>query len=579
MTLLAQCDLKGADAWTVACECASLGDPTMLDDLKAGLKIHNITALIYENSANASLDRPALKLASKSIDENHWRYKACKQVCYGCYTKGHEVLTPDGWIKIEDLTPGVKIMVYGNQNRCAWFEAPSRLTAFPYTGTLYNFEGHSYSSEVTGDHKIPYTTNQIPKHCLAAEMAVRKACDLPTAAYFEAGKQPVFYPELVAAFQADGSKNKKGHITFGFRKRRKVDRVCHFLDVWRIPYRKYLYGKDWRITISDKLHREHITKWGKSASAQMLTWTPECLDRFLNELEHWDGHRQGAIVSVSSVDKNHLEWLDTLLHLRGRNGCMEPRSYTSGFGSTVWRLHLNHRTYADRASMEVTTREVIDEPVYCPTVSTGFIMVRRKGKIYASGNSFYGMAPQKMMEGILKMSYGTSGIPVYVSPKICDEIQRLAVFTRYPGIKLRFKHYETMLLNEGRLVSEIGHIRTFQGRKADWKGGVRVVNADTHREALATKPQLVTTYVNNLALRNCWYDQENYRDNGSLRVRPLLTVHDSGIYALDEEDKEFAKVKLPVWYANEITIAGVKVTIPYSGTIGVDWGMKESEPV
>ncbi len=32
-----QCDLAGADGWTVAAECASLGDPTMLNDYLAGI--------------------------------------------------------------------------------------------------------------------------------------------------------------------------------------------------------------------------------------------------------------------------------------------------------------------------------------------------------------------------------------------------------------------------------------------------------------------------------------------------------------------------------------------------------------
>lgn len=271
MTLLAQCDLKGADAWTVACECAALGDPTMLDDLKAGLKIHNIVALIYEDATNANLDRAALKFASKSIDENHWRYKACKQICYG---------------------------------------------------------------------------------------------------------------------------------------------------------------------------------------------------------------------------------------------------------------------------------------------------------------SFYGMASQKMMEGILRNSYGTSGEPVYVGSKICEEIQQLAVFTRYPGIRKRFKWYENMLLTTGSLITEIGHERTFHGRKSEWKGGCRVVNQDTLREALSTKPQLITTYVNNLALRNCWYDTENYRDDGLLRIRPLLTVHDSSIFALSEDDKEFAWAKFLNYYNNPVTIMGITITIPFSGTIGRDWSMQ-----
>lgn len=274
MTLLAQCDLKGADAWTVACECASLGDPTMLDDLKAGLKIHNIVALIYEDSKCAAFDRCDFKVASKSIDENHWRYHACKKVVY---------------------------------------------------------------------------------------------------------------------------------------------------------------------------------------------------------------------------------------------------------------------------------------------------------------ETFYGASPNKMMEGILKDSYSKGNEPVYVAPSICDEIQKVAVFTRYPGIRKRFKWYENMLLSTGQLVTEIGHVRTFHGRKADWKGGVRSINQDTLREALAEKPQLVTTHMAKRALHNCWYDTENYNDDGSLKVRPLLTVHDSGIFAFEESLKEFARAKLKAWWNNPVTISDIEVTIPFSGTFGRDWSMKECE--
>ena len=40
-------DLEGADGWTVACECARLGDATMLQDLQAGMKPAKIIALLY----------------------------------------------------------------------------------------------------------------------------------------------------------------------------------------------------------------------------------------------------------------------------------------------------------------------------------------------------------------------------------------------------------------------------------------------------------------------------------------------------------------------------------------------------
>ena len=44
---LLQVDLEGADGWTVACECARLGDSTMLKDLQAGMKPAKIIALLY----------------------------------------------------------------------------------------------------------------------------------------------------------------------------------------------------------------------------------------------------------------------------------------------------------------------------------------------------------------------------------------------------------------------------------------------------------------------------------------------------------------------------------------------------
>ena len=51
-----QCDLAGADGWTVAAYCAMLGDTTMLDDYKAGIKPYA---------------KIALKIAGRELDYRH----------------------------------------------------------------------------------------------------------------------------------------------------------------------------------------------------------------------------------------------------------------------------------------------------------------------------------------------------------------------------------------------------------------------------------------------------------------------------------------------------------------------------
>jgi DNA polymerase I-like protein with 3'-5' exonuclease and polymerase domains len=79
-----QCDLAGADGWTVAANCKALGDPTMLDDYLFGLKPAKIIALMYAHGASINqLTRDALKTACRDVDGEGWLYFACKRVQHG----------------------------------------------------------------------------------------------------------------------------------------------------------------------------------------------------------------------------------------------------------------------------------------------------------------------------------------------------------------------------------------------------------------------------------------------------------------------------------------------------------------
>lgn len=79
---LFQCDLSGADGWTVAAHCYRLGDPTMLEDLKAGVKIAKVIALMFTNSPKVSqLPRNELKVLCDTItktDPIYFGSKCCQ---------------------------------------------------------------------------------------------------------------------------------------------------------------------------------------------------------------------------------------------------------------------------------------------------------------------------------------------------------------------------------------------------------------------------------------------------------------------------------------------------------------------
>lgn len=79
-----QCDLAGADGWTVAAHCLRLGDPTMFEDYTFGLKPAQILELLYWLGQEINqLDRPSLKNACRAVDKDGWLYFASKRVQHG----------------------------------------------------------------------------------------------------------------------------------------------------------------------------------------------------------------------------------------------------------------------------------------------------------------------------------------------------------------------------------------------------------------------------------------------------------------------------------------------------------------
>lgn len=79
-----QCDLVGADGWTVAGRSALLGDDTMMQDYLAGAKPKNNIALMHLHGESVCrLDRAALVRMAKESNIADWLSFACKVVQHG----------------------------------------------------------------------------------------------------------------------------------------------------------------------------------------------------------------------------------------------------------------------------------------------------------------------------------------------------------------------------------------------------------------------------------------------------------------------------------------------------------------
>ncbi len=94
-----ECDLSGADGWTVAVLCHQAGDSTMLEDYRFGLKPAKIITLMYNEfmdycrthksgrlegfrSTVNAMTRPEILAATDALPDD-WRYNASKVVQHG----------------------------------------------------------------------------------------------------------------------------------------------------------------------------------------------------------------------------------------------------------------------------------------------------------------------------------------------------------------------------------------------------------------------------------------------------------------------------------------------------------------
>lgn len=91
--LMGQFDLRGADGWTIAAECAALGDDTMLLDLREGIKPAQVSELIYlKGPVVNTYSRDVLKQLCKEVPDD-WLYLTFKKVIWGtCYLMGVQTM-------------------------------------------------------------------------------------------------------------------------------------------------------------------------------------------------------------------------------------------------------------------------------------------------------------------------------------------------------------------------------------------------------------------------------------------------------------------------------------------------------
>lgn len=327
-----------------------------------------------------------------------------------CYDDQTEVLTDSGWKLWKDLTEVDELAAIDIKSKNIIFEKPINLYNYRYDGDLYKLEGISVDLAVTPNHNMVVSYRKSGN--IWSDYRLESATDIGTKPrrYLKAGtyagnrdKCLYYLPmesskeffKLLGFFVGDGYASSTNQIQFRLKKERKIK----FLYSLGYTVQK-LQNNKYAINASNlgKWFRSHC--YDPSGNKLIPTWiiheSIEIRNSLLIGLKNSDGSIKRKTWQYCSTSKQVMDILQILLHLNNLSGNLYDSYVTHKDGRRSWfgKIIVSNRN-TPRVELEQTGRShtynlgyyPYSGQVYCATVSTGAIIVRRGGKVIVSGNS------------------------------------------------------------------------------------------------------------------------------------------------------------------------------------------------
>lgn len=305
-----------------------------------------------------------------------------------CFDEETEILTERGFVRFCDLLDTDKVAQWDDGK--IMFVKPLDYISRQYNGEMIRLKNQHIDMMMTPDHRCLVQNRKTKKY------SVYSAEDYPEdfwqihAGNYTFGNRHISLEmvTLLAATQADGYFHDGG-IDFWFTKARKYRRLKNTLDAINAVYTEGVKPSTGQVRIrivKGALASEimHILTEEKKWGAWILECDRDTVLRILEELPHWDGCFTIQNMYSSSVKEN-ADWMqilytltDTRAHLREyRNG--NPNANVN------YQIDITHRNYSSTTNIE---KDMVSYHgmVYCVSVPSGFIVVRRNGNTAVTGN-------------------------------------------------------------------------------------------------------------------------------------------------------------------------------------------------
>lgn len=340
-----------------------------------------------------------------NIEDGGFKIRDTMMWLYGCYSEDTQILTPNGWVNGTEIQEGDLVASWCATTDTIRFEVVQKKTLAPYNGPMIHLKNDNTDQLLTPNHRVYVDVckrkqvNGIRKgHWSgwqvqrADELVPFRRTKLPLGSSQDGqGFGDVKYAALLGWMWTEGGFDH-GNNGMGVRlyqssvNQEHVEEIRQLLYALGITHSEYSRVR----TYKDREYTEYTWYWSgdwaerlrldlpdkKPSWGTIFKMTAEEKAAFFDAAMKGDGSEN----AFYQKDGECLEKMQTLCHLMGKQA-------RCNFKKRAVSIHHNATTQLQSRHRKAKPPVQYEGMVWCVTVPSGAVMVRRNGRIFISGNS------------------------------------------------------------------------------------------------------------------------------------------------------------------------------------------------
>lgn len=338
-----------------------------------------------------------------------------------CVDDETEFFNGKKWKSLADYVEGDMVLQY-NEDGTAELVNPIEYIHYQSDDPFYEYIGKNFNSCLTGNHDIVYRkrlTRGGDIKGLSKEVYKIKQSEILNKDF--RGRIPLTCVvngdisvnedilRLAIAVQADGTIDdfNSGRIRFCFTKKSKIERISYLLDKCGIPYSNtitYSGSNTFKDMHYFYFNCKEITNLFKDCSktfpSEWYMLSSDCRKAFLDEVFYWDGINQENVTSGYGVKSKVREYFSTnkenaelvwyiLNTTEGSMGGTFIRD-DNRYSNITYNVYAREKSPYSEYNYKNGYNIVNKRDKYCFVVPSHMLVLRRKRKMFVTGNCGFG---------------------------------------------------------------------------------------------------------------------------------------------------------------------------------------------